>query len=87
MFQQKDNENLASENTVFKNQKSQNNARKTEPTPFSETEVEENKSFSERWKTNRFWLVRGLYYVLQTVWMIVMFIGGFIAWLISLLFI
>lgn len=50
------------------------------------TKTIKKKSFSERWKTNRFWLVRGSYYVLNTVWMMVMAIGGFIAWLISLLF-
>ncbi|QAA80451.1 hypothetical protein EI546_01325 [Aequorivita sp. H23M31] len=51
------------------------------------TDTSFEKSFAERWKTNRFWLVKGSYYILHTVWMIVMIVGGFIAWLISLLFI
>lgn len=44
-------------------------------------------SFSDKWQTNRFLIVRGSYYIVRTVWMTVMVIGGFIAWLISLLFI
>lgn len=44
------------------------------------------ESFLDRWKTNRFWIIRGLYYVVVSIWTIVMVIGGFIAWLISLLF-
>lgn len=44
-------------------------------------------SFADRMKTNRFWVIRMLYYVFYSVWMIVMGIGMFIAWLISLLFI
>ena len=47
----------------------------------------EKESFSERWSNSRFWLVRGSYVVLRAVWTVVMVIGGFIAWLISLLFI
>ncbi|MBJ7881751.1 hypothetical protein [Gelidibacter salicanalis] len=44
-------------------------------------------SFGERWKTSRFWLVRGAYYALFSVWAIVMAIGGVIAWIIAMLFI
>ncbi|HLW32029.1 MAG TPA: hypothetical protein VKX40_07190 [Aequorivita sp.] len=66
---------------------SKNNSIKPEPHPVLKAEVVEEISFTERWKTNRFWLVRGSYYLLRTVWIIVMAIGGFIAWLISLLFI
>ncbi|WP_026449626.1 hypothetical protein [Aequorivita capsosiphonis] len=58
-----------------------------EPEPVLENKTVEKKSFSERWQTNRFWLVRGSYHVLRSVWMVAMFIGGLIAWLISLLFI
>jgi len=49
--------------------------------------TQENRSFSDRWKHNRFWLIRASYHVLRTIWIIVMAIGAFIAWLISLLFI
>lgn len=59
----------------------------TEPEAILKTKVVVEKSFTERWKTHRFWLVRGTYYVLYSVWMIVMVIAGFIAWLVSLLFI
>jgi len=45
------------------------------------------QSFTDRWKYNRFWLIRASYHVLRTIWIIVMAIGAFIAWLISLLFI
>lgn len=45
------------------------------------------KSFAERMKTHRFWLVRSIYFVFYSVWMVVMAIGMFIAWLIAMLFI
>lgn len=66
---------------------SANTSKETEINPTNKAKVIEKKSFSERWKTNRFWLIRGTYFFLRSVWLIVMFIGGFIAWLISLLFI
>lgn len=49
--------------------------------------MQEKRSFTDRWKYNRFWLIRASYHVLRTIWIIVMAIGAFIAWLISLLFI
>lgn len=57
-----------------------------------EAEILENndiqdRSFLERWKNSRFWLVRGSYIFLVSVWTVVMVIGGFIVWLISFLFI
>lgn len=66
---------------------SRNNSKKTAPKAVLETKVLEKPSLTERWKTHQFLLVRGTYYVLYSVWMIVMVIAGFIAWLISLLFI
>lgn len=85
MPQRKDTDNFENKSSDLKNQdsalSSKNNSREIE------AEVEEKKSFIEKWKTNRFWLIKGTYYVLQTVWMIVMVIGGFILWLISFLFI
>lgn len=87
MSKQIDNDNVEHDSSFLENQDStltsKNNSRKTAP----EAEVVEDKSFSERWKANRFWLVRGSYQFLRSVWTIVMFIGGFIVWLISLLFI
>ena len=91
MQQQKDNDIFELDSSVIKNQDStlapKNNSRETEPELVLKAEVVMEKSLSERWKTNRFWLVRATYYVLRSVWMIVMVIGGFIVWLISLLFI
>lgn len=47
----------------------------------------ESKSFAKQMKTHRFLVVRAIYFVFHSVWVIVMGIGMFIAWLISLLFI
>ena len=53
----------------------------------SEKLVSTEKNFSERMKTHKFWLVRAIYFVFYSVWMVVMAIGMFIAWLIAMLFI
>lgn len=53
----------------------------------SEKLVSTEKKFSERMKTHKFWLVRAIYFVFYSVWMVVMAIGMFIAWLIAMLFI
>ena len=66
---------------------SENNHDKTTNSATEETNTEEKRSFSDRWKNNRFWLIRATYHVLRTIWIVVMAIGAFIAWLISLLFI
>ena len=91
MSQQKDNDNVENDGPILETQNltlnSKNNARQTEPEPVLEAKVVEERSFFERWKTSRFWLVRGSYYILFSVWMVVMAIGGVIAWLIALLFI
>ena len=47
----------------------------------------EKKPFLEPLKTNRFFLVRILYYVLRSIWIVAMIVGSLIAWIISLLFI
>ena len=91
MPQQKDNDDFENNGFVLETSNptltSKNTSRETEPESILEAEGDEKVSFFERWKTSRFWLVRGTYYVLYSVWMIVVVIGGFIAWLISLLFI
>lgn len=67
---------------------STNNTAKGESTEsVLESEIIEDKSFSERWKTNRFFLIRGAYYVIVSIWVVFMAVGGFIAWLIAMLFI
>ncbi len=91
MSQQIDDDNLEPQNSILKptnsSLTSKNNSKKPEPETVYEAEAVAKKSFSQRWETSRFWLVRGSYIVLRSVWMVVMFIGGFIVWLISLLFI
>ncbi len=44
-------------------------------------------SFLERWENSRFLLIKGLFYLFKSVWIIVMAIGSLIAWLIAVLFI
>lgn len=91
MSQLRDDDNIEQDSSVPDVKDStkapRRNSQKTLTKPILDDEVIEEKSFSERWKTNRFWLVRGSYHFLHSVWTIVMFIGGFIVWLISLLFI
>lgn len=91
MSQQIDNENVEDDAPVSAAQNltstSKNDSSQTGPEPVKQAQVVEGKSFFERWKTSRFWLVRGIYYILFSVWMVVMAIGGLIAWLIALLFI
>lgn len=55
--------------------------------PVLEDDAAQEQSFSERWKTNRFWIIRATYHIFYSVWIVVMAIGGLIAWLIALLFI
>ncbi len=85
------NEIIEEESSFLKAQKltliSEDTSKKTEVESKEEFLEVEEKSFTDRWKTNRFWLVRGTYYVLYSIWMIVMVVAGFIAWLISFLFI
>ncbi len=49
--------------------------------------VEKKVPFLEPLKTNRFFLIRVLYYLLRSIWIVVMIIGGILAWIISMLFI
>ena len=85
------NDDVEQDDFVLEAQESTSNSkdetRAAEPESDFQEIVVEKKTFSERWKTNRFWLVRGSFHVLKSVWMVAVVIGGFIAWLISLLFI
>ena len=91
MPQQIDNDNVEHELPVFETREarliSDNKAKEAELKRLSETPDLKKKSFSEKLKTNRFWLVRSIYYAFYSVWMIVMGIGILIAWLIAMLFI
>lgn len=84
-------DNLEQDDSVFETQDltltSRNKLSESELMPVLKTELLAEKSFSNRWKTHRFWLVRAIYYVFYSVWMIVMGIGTLIAWLIAMLFI
>ena len=66
---------------------SDHKAKEAEQKVLLRSPIVNEKTFAERMKTNRFWLVRGVYYVFYSVWMIVMTIGIAIAWLIAMLFI
>lgn len=44
-------------------------------------------SFLEKLKTHRYWFFRALYIFVQSIWIAAIAIGGFVAWLISFLFI
>lgn len=91
MSEQNETDNFENDTSDMKEQdlalSSKNNSIETESDAILEAEVEEKKSFIEKWRTSRFWLIKGTYYVLRSVWMTVMIIGGFIVWLISFLFI
>ena len=62
-------------------------SREAERKAALENPIIKEKSFADRMKTHRFWLVRGVFYIFYSVWMVVMAIGMFIAWLIAMLFI
>lgn len=79
MSQEKNNQNFVG--------KPIQNPEESNTNPQSKPKFLKKKSFTEKWENHRFWLVRASYIVLRSVWMIVLAIGGFIAWLIALLFI
>lgn len=59
----------------------------TTATSNSENSNKKDVSFVERWENHRFWLVRASYTFLYSVWVVVMAVGGFIAWLVAMLFV
>lgn len=91
MSEEIENINNAHNKSVSKNQDatltSKNNLTTTESEPVLKAKVVKKESFTERMKTHRFFLVRGIYYIFYSIWAIVMAIGMFIAWLIAMLFI
>lgn len=92
MSQQKEPDNHKNNSSNIRNRNStltsKKNLGESDAEVDLETEVEDGKeSFTERWRTSRFWLVKGSYHVLRSIWLTVMVIGGFIVWLISFLFI
>lgn len=40
----------------------------------------------DKWRKSRYWLPRATYHLLHSIWITAMAIGGFLAWLISLIF-
>jgi len=85
MSQQLHSKNSEFDGSDIKNQDSESHS--DNDSTKTESSVEEKKSFIDKWKTSRFWLIKGGFYVLRSIWMTVMVIGGFILWLISFLFI
>lgn len=94
MSKQEDANYKTLENVVFKTPESKSASSSSENSE-SELNVETTQQaiiqkkvpLLEPLKTNRFFLVRVLYFILRSIWIIAMIIGGFIAWIISLLFI
>lgn len=39
------------------------------------------------WKNHTYWIIRAIFWIFYSVWLVVMIVGGFIAWLISILLI
>lgn len=66
---------------------SDNITSKIEVDDDQQTDVVKKKSFLVKMKTNRFFLVRFIYYILFSVWLIAVTIAGLIAWIISMLLI
>lgn len=88
MSKQINTEDFEKQHAVLKTQDALSTSKnQSEHKSVLEAEIVKKKPFDERWKTNRFFLVRGTYFVLKSVWMIVMGIGAFIAFVISMLFI
>lgn len=63
---------------------------------FSRREIEQRREairranpdgFISSWKKHKYWLPRAIYAFFHGVWLVVMAVGGFIAWLIATLFI
>ncbi|MDD2983615.1 MAG: hypothetical protein PHQ74_09520 [Crocinitomicaceae bacterium] len=65
----------------------ENTANEVESQPDLQERNPDKKPFIEPLKTNRFFLIRVLYHILRSIWIVAMIVGGFIAWLIALLFI
>lgn len=83
MEDNKINERLETDDLSIPSEKSKEDSAES----VLEAEIIDDRSFSERWKTNRFFLIRGAYYVIVSIWIVFMAVGGFIAWLIAMLFI
>jgi len=66
---------------------SQNIPKKDKSRRESNVPYKEDFSFLEDWKNHRFRFIRITYHILASIWTVVMVVGGFIAWLISFLFI
>ena len=45
----------------------------------------QKQTFSEKWENHRFLFVRATYTLFNTIWIVVMAVGGFIAWLIAMI--
>lgn len=48
-------------------------------------ETTDEPSFAEKWKNHRFLFLRATYTIFNSVWIVIMAVGGFIAWLIAMI--
>ncbi len=91
MSEQIYNDSVEQDTSVSRTQDStlsnKTNQREINSDPLMKAKVVEEPSFLDKWQNNRFWLIKGSFYLLRSVWMIVMGIGAFIAFIISMLFI
>ncbi|GAK89107.1 hypothetical protein JCM19297_3631 [Nonlabens ulvanivorans] len=55
------------------------------PDVIDPKKVLNKKSFIQKWEHSPYWFVSGSYKVLHSIWMVVMAVGMFLAWLIALL--
>ena len=83
--------NVENEDSIIKTSNStltsENTSIESDPKPHQPIQVAKKKYFIDPLKTSRFVVVRGLYHVLRSIWIVAMVIGGIIAWIISMLFI
>ncbi len=90
MSQQKCNEDGESDTSHLEVNDStlttKNNLKEKDLDSVLKTNVKEKNSFLERWENSRFWLIKGSYQFLRSVWIIIMAIATIIIFLISMLF-
>ncbi|WOI23399.1 hypothetical protein [Nonlabens ulvanivorans] len=64
---------------------SKENPNSGKPDDIDAKKVLNKKSFIEKWEHSPYWFISGSYKVLHSIWMVVMAVGMFLAWLIALL--
>tara|TARA_R110002012_G_scaffold219374_1_gene390835 strand:+ start:229 stop:468 length:240 start_codon:yes stop_codon:yes gene_type:complete len=64
---------------------SEENPNTGKPNDIDPKKVLNEKSFIKKWEHSPYWFISGSYKVLHSIWMVVMAVGMFLAWLIALL--